>query len=492
MVSIHVKRTHREYTRQEILTIKSCQLSVSCLSIVVGAVGITLWLRMAYLRRVLFRLRVFFLLILCDFIRSLLTVILATKTLHIYSNVEGGFCGVFQYLFSTISIFSDLLITVLAIHFLLVIFYPSTIKRYVVKVPSIRALSKNVYLILTFRRSIFKKGLRYNDPPEREIVYDGGLYSYRHFILIVIFLLGAGLPGLASVNGQDSTDQGLCNLPIEPAWKRIVIVYGFKYFNTVLIILAYLAISIYMSFSLYKINKQRNEVFNRWPQQTGEQVDFPGELQRELMDLTAPDDAKRQRSIIKELNTLALYPLGYLFVWTVPLIAQIWNYVANRHGVSRPFGLDIIVVIAAPLSCTVITVIFLACEKPWRMTEKRVKGQANGSEHCLFHDVVGVNSSQEETTQTDAVEEPNELKSVKIHHASNGASLNQPLWKGAGSSLPKPLSLTTLRDNVSELGGYSENGHHDTVNCDHESSSCHQRDDQSTMSFNEFLRAGYL
>lgn len=102
-------------------------------------------------------------------------------------------------------------------------------------------------------------------------------------------------------------------------------------------------------------------------------------LQKDLLGLRAYDDERRKQLMLRELKTFALYPLGYIVIWTVPIITQVYDYAIGGPSVKKPLGLVIAMVMLVPLSIVVDTTIFLVREKPWRVTGRALRKQRAGN-----------------------------------------------------------------------------------------------------------------
>jgi hypothetical protein len=295
-----------------------------------------------------------------------------------YLNTAGGepagpqFCDGWGYLLSIVAIYSDVSILVLTLQNALTIFCPQLVKGYLIPIPSFRVMYQNLGRIIVGKRGIFEKGFTYHEHPTTEIIYEGGLYRYRKYIFWITLAVGALAPALAFIDYGHYTNDNLCGFPIQPLWKRIVVIYGIKYFNIIFIITIYTSIMIYLRFNLYKIHKAKSSVIQSANNPESDS-DLRVTLQKELLDLSADDDARRRQVMMRELKTFAIYPLGYVLMWTVPVIVQVYNYTAhNAKVVPKPFGLILAFSIMLPLNCTVDTIIFLIREKPWAVTEKRL------------------------------------------------------------------------------------------------------------------------
>ena len=74
---------------------------------------------------------------------------------------------------------------------------------------------------------------------------------------------------------------------------------------------------------------------------------------------------RRRRHIRKQLRLLFLYPIVYLLMWTIPLIAHAFKY--NDRYAKRPlYSLTLLSVLCRLLIGFVDCVVFCAREKPWR------------------------------------------------------------------------------------------------------------------------------
>jgi G protein-coupled receptor GPR1 len=369
-----------QYSYHQAVILHAAELTSSALSVLFGILGIVMWVRMSPSRRVLFRLKIFLTLIATNTVRAAVFLIITARRLSILDDLLKGkyfsaaYCDTWGYLLSTISIYSDICIFVLTLQNALVIFCPQLVKRYIRPIPSYRATFDNLYKVITFKRSPFRRGLTLNNPPKKEIVYEGGLFPLRKYILFASFIIGALLPALVFIDGEHYSNNNLCGIPILPVWKRLVVTYGFKYFNVVFIVLVYVSIMTYLRFNLYKIHKAKRTAFQ---ESTAAVNGTTITLQKDLMYLTTKDDNKRKQVMLRELKTFAIYPLGYIFVWTVPLIVQIWNYSSgNVSSVLKPLALVTTMSVILPMTCTIDTIIFLIREKPWAVTEARLAKQA--------------------------------------------------------------------------------------------------------------------
>lgn len=363
-----------DYSTKEVVTLHATQVVSAVVSLIVGFIGIVMWIRMAPSRRMLFRLRLFVALISIDFARAFFMMVTGARRLAILDQLRTTdqrpptFCNGWGYLLSVTSIYSDMCMLTLTVQNALMIFWPRLVKRYTMNLTSYSATFTHLCECLTCRRSPFKRGFLDNTPPQQQVVYEGGLFPIRFYIVAFVVTVGAALPALTFVKGGNYMDDSFCGMPIRPVWKRIVVVYLLKYFNIIFIVSVYTSIIVYLRFSLYKIHKDKQQLNDQAEGTAGVAVT----LGLDLMRLRADADAKRKQSMLWELKTFAIYPLGYVLIWTPAVIVQGWNYAVEGNKVTKPFELLVVMGVMLSMSCTFDTVVFMIREKPWQATAKQL------------------------------------------------------------------------------------------------------------------------
>jgi G protein-coupled receptor GPR1 len=85
---------------------------------------------------------------------------------------------------------------------------------------------------------------------------------------------------------------------------------------------------------------------------------------------------QRRNMIERQIRSIFLYPIAYLFLWVTPFIVHVILY--RRQGLdSSAFWICVIASFMQPFNCVVDSTVFCILEKPWRDREERVFTKAH-------------------------------------------------------------------------------------------------------------------
>ncbi len=95
-------------------------------------------------------------------------------------------------------------------------------------------------------------------------------------------------------------------------------------------------------------------------------------LRENIHQQTITDFDERRKMIEKQVKSIFIYPLSYVFLWLAPFILQClqFNY-EEKHG--PIFWLSCIVAWMQPFNCTIDTLVFLFRETPWNYTSDKIE-----------------------------------------------------------------------------------------------------------------------
>lgn len=379
-------------------TLRILSVSASCVSIVAGLIAFYLYISM---RTKVFRHHLILLLLMFDFGKAVVLLWYPARVLLVpsaYDNVN--FCEVVGFFTSTFIEGADIAILALAIHTALLIF-----KKYTGTEGGLYKYRYYVYAI-NFLLPLVMASLAF---------VDNGRFSYTPLIT-------------------------WCYLPIHPVWFRLVLSWIPRYLVLTSILAIYLSIYIYVKLEYRKVVKAYSQsqtyintsekthvsIFSRVinmfrsspsPENTSPREpfsakklmvgivspvcrflsNFPGlsclEPSRLFEDAAAnPNDLdmairsfqkdtmanfQARRSMIeRQIQTIFLYPIAYLFLWAAPFAAHMIQYKQDlKH--TTVFWISCAASFMQPFNCTVDTLVFCIRERPWVDREERIFTRSN-------------------------------------------------------------------------------------------------------------------
>ncbi|KAH3660128.1 hypothetical protein OGAPHI_007333 [Ogataea philodendri] len=257
---------------------------------------------------------------------------------------------------------------------------------------------------------------------------EAGLYRYDPLILLgCMVAIPCTLSSFAFVDGSRYDNYiSFCYLPANPVWIRILGSWGLRLFAFVIILVCYFTIYVYIYASYQKLSahherllnvnkhkprlqslraflfgvyysifdismKNQSSMFveatptNQTPMvlETDQNVtpmnsqipqihsDSPiAQTQRELaievFEKSVQDFNDRKKSSLRALKFIFIYPLTYMIVWVVPLIAQILRFRRQK----QPLALLCVVSFFQSIDGLIQVLVFCFREKPWKLASK--------------------------------------------------------------------------------------------------------------------------
>lgn len=239
---------------------------------------------------------------------------------------------------------------------------------------------------------------------------EGGLFPYRYLVLLFSFLFPIVLASLAFVQQTGYVPlKCWCYLPERPRWYRLVLSWIPRYIIVITILCVYVAIYFHVIRQFNRILAIHEEINNRavrklrfnrhfftnlWylvreymkigesrSQETsgsttdvGEESfknDDPTKLLKSFHEATFDAFDQRRNQIEKQMKSIFIYPISYIFLWLAPFALQCIQYDWElRHG--PVYWLTAISAFMQPFNCTVDTFVFLIRETPWNYTVLKV------------------------------------------------------------------------------------------------------------------------
>ncbi|CUM51824.1 unnamed protein product [Debaryomyces fabryi] len=358
----------QRYTPEEAFTTRLLAIISSTISIFAGIIGIYFFLAIDYKKRV-FRHQLIFFLILYDCIKALFLLLYPARVLaraSVYYDLK--FCKVVGF-FTALSIEgSDIAILSFAIHIALLVFKP-------------------------------------NQTVRRGMSYEGGLFRYRYYVYAISILLPILLASLAFINSMGYEPlTNWCYIPTRPLWYRLVLSWIPRYLIIISIFVIYGCVYRHVTKQYNNVgntmigtDESKNENMSIWKRfcKALGFVLFLNVLLSDSpkMDENQPNDAhiennhnltpenlnddtlqqfrKRRLQVERQMKTIFIYPVSYIFLWVFPLTVHALDF---KYGISRKpiVWLNSISAFMQPLNCTVDTIVFLIRERPWNIITSEV------------------------------------------------------------------------------------------------------------------------
>ena len=370
------------YTPGEAYTTRLLAIISSTMSIFAGIIGIYFFLAIDYKKRV-FRHQLIFFLILYDCIKALFLLLYPARVVakaSVYYDLN--FCKVVGF-FTALSIEgSDIAILSFAIHIALLVFKP-------------------------------------NQTVKRGMSYEGGLFRYRYYVYAISILLPILLASLAFINGMGYEPlTNWCYMPTRPLWYRLVLSWIPRYLIIISIFVIYGCVyhhvtrqysnvrntmvgteeadhqntSIWKKFSkalgfvlflnVILSDSLKGDSNNDAPKNEEEQVDNQARetpidnnynlIPENLNEDTLQQFRKRQTQVERQMKTIFIYPVSYVFLWIFPLIVQAVNF-RYTHAQNKPIvWLSSVSAFMKAFNCTIDTIVFLIRERPWKIITSEV------------------------------------------------------------------------------------------------------------------------
>jgi len=375
----------QRYTPGEAYTTRLLAIISSTISIFAGIIGIYFFLAIDYKKRV-FRHQLIFFLILYDCIKALFLLLYPARVVakaSVYYDLN--FCKVVGF-FTALSIEgSDIAILSFAIHIALLVFKP-------------------------------------NQTVKRGMTYEGGLFRYRYYVYAISIFLPILLASLAFINGVGYEPlTNWCYMPTRPLWYRLVLSWIPRYLIIITIFVIYGCVYRHVTKQYSNVRNtivgadeaehENSSIWKRFCNALGfvlflnvitsdslKKDDMNGEQQpsdstnessrgnqssempinnnHNLIPGNLNEDAlqqfrKRQIQVERQMKTIFIYPVSYIFLWIFPLIVHALDF---KYGLStKPIvWLNSLSAFMQPFNCTVDTVVFLIREKPWKIITSKV------------------------------------------------------------------------------------------------------------------------
>ncbi|CUM54561.1 unnamed protein product [Debaryomyces tyrocola] len=256
--------------------------------------------------------------------------------------------------------------------------------------------------------------------------YEGGLFRYRYYVYAISIFLPILLASLAFINGIGYEPlTNWCYMPTRPLWCRLVLSWIPRYLIIITIFVIYgcvyrhvtkqysnvrntmmgtdeaehettstwkrfykalgfvLFLNVILSDSLKKddndtpINEeQQPSNFVNDSSRENQSSETPinnnhNLIQGNLNEDTLQQFKRRQVQVERQMKTIFIYPVSYIFLWIFPLIVHAFDF---KYGLSRKpiVWLNSISAFMQPFNCTVDTVVFFIREKPWKIITSKV------------------------------------------------------------------------------------------------------------------------
>lgn len=367
------------YTYNQVRAYLILEVAASVSSVVVGSIALFFWFKMDPSRRVIFRLELLLALIISDFFKAFFVLCvgcirLNSLTRDVHMGTYGlEFCDGWGYLKQSSTVCTDLIIIMLTIHNALMIFFPQLSKLHE-RIPM--NFTKMTKKFISFCKGNLKfKQIFKTNPNDVIIVNEGGIYPLRWLVVIVVFIISFLFSGLVFVNGGHYQYNFSCSAPQQPVWKRLLAGWVIRYINLITIVCVYSFIIIYLNVHFGDIERSKKKLYDintsqdySQPEPLNDVTNVTNTLQKELMNMSAENNAKKRNAITREVKSFAAYPIGYWIIWITPTISQIYNYIDDDKR--EPVALLVFVAFMVPFSCTVNSIIFFVRERPWNATSK--------------------------------------------------------------------------------------------------------------------------
>lgn len=361
-------------------TMRIVSVVASCVSMAAGLLAFYLYISM---KTKVFRHHLILLLLMFDFGKAVVLLWYPARVLAVpsaYDNIN--FCEVVGFFTSAFIEAADIAVLALAIHTALLIFKKHTGK-------------------------------------------EGGLYRYRYYVYVINFVLPLLMASLAFVhNGKFSYSPLItwCYLPIRPFWYRLVLSWVPRYIILIAILSIYISIYIYVKLEYRKVVKayKQSQSYLQDPHErsgsfftrlknkfkskpnsasfSGKKFaisilspicqflsNFPGlswlqpsalfpdevtntsDIDRAIHDFqqdTMADFQSRRNMIERQIRSIFLYPIAYVFLWIAPFAAHVLQYKSDiKH--STVFWISTLAAFMQPFNCAVDTLVFCIRERPW-------------------------------------------------------------------------------------------------------------------------------
>lgn len=254
------------YSYNQVRAFHILEVTASVLSVVMGPIAMTLWMRMDPSRRVIFRLQLLLTLIICDFFKALFILCFSCIRLVSFNAivtmelVRHPFCDGWGYLRETATICADLTIMTLTFHNAFMILKPQFSKIHPKYPMNFKKMVKRFGMYFLWK--IEFKEIFIKDPNDVVYVNEGGVYPLRGYIAITIFVIGFLFPGLIFVHNGHYQYNFSCSAPQTPVWKRLLAGWIIRYINLISIVLVYSCIIIYLIVHFRRIEKTKRKLYH--------------------------------------------------------------------------------------------------------------------------------------------------------------------------------------------------------------------------------------
>ncbi|CAH2351254.1 hypothetical protein CLIB1423_03S02124 [[Candida] railenensis] len=449
--------TYHQQFVQRVLAIAS-----STSSIVFCLIAIYLFLSIDP-RRLVFRHHLICFLIFYDFVKAIILLIYPTRVLSYntayYSN---NFCQVVGFFTATAIEGADFAILAFAVHTFLLLFHT----QFSVKLENGRT--------------------------------EGGLYIYRSYVYVLSVLIPLVLASLAYVNGTGYNSYVCwCSLPQKPVWYRLVLSWLPRYLIIITIFTVYCMIYFHVikefkslsgAFStmhatksnkergddrptffsalMYSIRAFRNNYFpkivlpNQYNKKNGDksgsrrssstpdegrtETSSDEELNMsELHGKNLENFRKRQKIIEKQMKSIFIYPIAYIFLWLFPFILYVTqiNYEEANHPI---YWLNCMGAFFQPFNGFVDSLVFFYREIPWEYTIMKNFEKEHGAKIAAATHMATVLDSESMATSARLTKQ-----SISMSMAVN---INEySLWRQYFHMLKLPLFELPTEENISKF-----------------------------------------
>lgn len=433
----------------------SCILATSFLSIAMGLFGMIMFFRMDSKRRMLYRMEILFFLMGTDLLKALYMFCFSAEILYLVTqpgvyayHLGNASCNGWGYMLNATTTLADCTVLSITIHNAIMIFFPQYTKLRERKVFEFTKLAKHVkQLVFHFQKKDFKF---WANDTEVGFFMEGGIYGARWYIVVFITIYSVVTPSLIFVNGGNYEGNFICSAPANPVWKRLVSDWIIKYLNVISIIVVYLTIFIYLSVKLRAVQLERKNLYNTQnqnsptistdPSDNNSITAVTNQLQKDILE-NKTTKSTIEKTGLRQLGLLFIYPISYLIIWTVPTITQIRNYFGYK--IYSPYAVRLIASILLPMSCFFDVLIFLLREKPWRFTKKAIRKRKEAEQAEFYY----LHQDEEIPNEPAQEEKPRRKTAISFEDVTgilNDSTAKQKLRQDSNSSSNISNAPTTV------------------------------------------------
>ncbi|CUM64847.1 uncharacterized protein PRCAT00002462001 [Priceomyces carsonii] len=388
---------------------------------------------------------------------------------------------------------------------------------------------------------------------------EGGLYRVRHSFYVLAIILPALLGSLVFINPEGYVPlTNWCYIPSRPIWPRMALSWGPRYVIIISIFIIYACIYrhvtkqyLKLGASLASSQREGSEKTIMWKKfarilrfvfffkiilsesaddgsvenkekdgtdasslssgmkttvvenvqsnlsnvRNGQQISVQKSIRRNNVE----QFVQRKLQVERQMKSIFIYPVSYVLLWIAPLVVHGFDF---RYGLDRPpiFWLTCIAAFMQPFNCTIDTIVFLARERPWRISVSKVGvSSADNNIYSRWTDYISFmplfrkpgneNTSEPKDSNSNftnlAFQDPHDFSNILSDYNGNNKKDDYSYNPSSGSStnilratLGDRLKRQGLRDHYNHLKNEKEQQTSDGVHED------------ENITFLDFLEAG--